>query len=142
MAENLPTPPQPGSAPDLAPWSNVVLQPDDREIEWIERLDQRARPLPPNALAIRELITRFEICHFKTQRHIQKILAASRFTEMTIRRQPPCGAPARLLVARGRPAPLALPARPSSRRGEPRWTPGSAVNSPHVRAPILPATDH
>jgi hypothetical protein len=76
MAENVPAPPQPDSAPDLPPWSNVVLQPSDPEIEWIERLEQRAQPLPPDALAIRELITRFEICHFKAERHIQKILEA------------------------------------------------------------------
>lgn len=62
----------------LAPWSNVVLQPDDKGIQWIHRLEQRAQPIPPPAWAIRELITRLAICHFKVERHIGRILEAIR----------------------------------------------------------------
>ena len=68
--------PEAGWQPNLPPWSNVVLQPDDEEIEWICRLEQRAMPIPPVATAIRELITRFEICHFKAERHVSKIVEA------------------------------------------------------------------
>ena len=61
-------------AANLPPWMNIVVKPEDEEIQQIDRLEQRASPLPPVAWTIRELITRLEICHFKIERHICRIL--------------------------------------------------------------------
>jgi hypothetical protein len=62
--------------PSLQPWANLGLSQVDAEIVRIQALERRAEPLPPVATAIRELITRFEICHFKAERHIQRIIEA------------------------------------------------------------------
>ena len=62
--------------PDLQPWANLGLSQVDAEIAHIRTLERRAEPLPPVATAIRELITRFEICHFKAERHIHRIIEA------------------------------------------------------------------
>ncbi len=62
--------------PSLAPWANLGLPQADAEIARIHQMEQRAGPLPPVAHAIRELITRFEICHFKIERHLQRIIQA------------------------------------------------------------------
>jgi hypothetical protein len=63
-------------APSLLPWANLGLSEVDAEIKRIHQLERRAEPLPPVAAAIRELITRFEICHFKAERHIERITQA------------------------------------------------------------------
>lgn len=55
---------------------NIVPRDGDDEIAWIDQLEQRARPIPTEAWAIRNLITRFEICHFKLVRHLQHITEA------------------------------------------------------------------
>lgn len=54
-------------------WSNIELSPQDSEIIEINELEERIGELPANVKRIRELITRFEVCHFKYQRHIKKI---------------------------------------------------------------------
>ena len=61
---------------EVQPWANLGLSQMDAEIARIGALKRRAEPLPPVATAIRELITRFEICHFKAERHIQRIIEA------------------------------------------------------------------
>lgn len=76
MTEDARHTPETGWQPNLPPWSNLVLQPDDEEITWIHQLERQAMPIPPVAAAIRELITRFEICHFKAERHIARIVEA------------------------------------------------------------------
>ncbi|MBI2928356.1 MAG: hypothetical protein HYY24_22020 [Verrucomicrobia bacterium] len=62
--------------PSSESWANLGLQQADAEIERIDQLEQRAAPIPPVAHAIRELITRFEICHFKMERHLERIIQA------------------------------------------------------------------
>jgi len=65
-----------GAEPEVQPWANLGLSRMDAEIRRIHQLERAAVPLPPVATTIRELITRFEICHFKAERHVQRIIAA------------------------------------------------------------------
>jgi len=64
------------AGPNLPSWQNVHLKPGDEEIAWIDRLERRADPIPSVGWAIRNLITRFEVCHFKAERHVQRIIEA------------------------------------------------------------------
>jgi hypothetical protein len=52
-------------------WSNIEVTPDDPEIKQIHKLEQNLGQLPSNVNQIRELITGFEVCHFKFQQHIR-----------------------------------------------------------------------
>jgi len=54
-------------------WSNIQVSLEDPEIISINGLEKNLGELPDTVRIIRELITRFEICHFKYQRHIKKI---------------------------------------------------------------------
>ncbi len=54
-------------------WSNIEISSQDTEIIQINRLEEKLGKLPEKVLQIRELITRFEVCHFKYQHHIRKI---------------------------------------------------------------------
>jgi hypothetical protein len=55
-------------------WANVVVNADDSEIATIDRLEQTLGELPQGVVTVRELITRFEICHFKVKEHYRHIL--------------------------------------------------------------------
>jgi hypothetical protein len=55
-------------------WSNIGLQQPDDEITQIYRMERRLGQLPQVAKSIRELILRLEICHFKFERHLQRII--------------------------------------------------------------------
>ncbi len=54
-------------------WSNIQISPQDTEIIKINNLKKRLGELPDKVIRIRELITRFEVCHFKYQQHLKKI---------------------------------------------------------------------
>lgn len=54
-------------------WSNIQVSPYDPEIIKINNLEKRLGKLPDKVNKIRELITRFEVCHFKYQLHLKKI---------------------------------------------------------------------
>jgi len=54
-------------------WSNIQISPQDPEIDKINKLENRLGELPDKVNKIRELITRFEVCHFKYQQHLKKI---------------------------------------------------------------------
>ena len=54
-------------------WSNIQISPQDSEIIKINDLEKRLGELPDNVKRIRELITRFEVCHFKYKLHLKKI---------------------------------------------------------------------
>lgn len=54
-------------------WSNIISLPEDPEIIKIDRIAEKLGTLPDKIHKIRELITRFEICHFKYDRHFKKI---------------------------------------------------------------------
>lgn len=72
-----PEPPDPTRQPPTpSSWANVVLPDGDPEAAHIDEMERRAAPLPAVATVIRELITRFEICHFKADRHVRRIIDA------------------------------------------------------------------
>ena len=57
-------------------WSNIVCSESDPEILAINAFEKKLGPLPNNAKTIRELITRFEGCHFKYERHLKLITSS------------------------------------------------------------------
>ena len=54
-------------------WSNIQISLQDPEIVRINNLEKRLGKLPDKVNKIRELITRFEVCHFKYRQHLRKI---------------------------------------------------------------------
>ena len=54
-------------------WSNIEISDQDPEIIQIDKLEHSLGNISPNYRKIRELITRFEVCHFKYKRHIKNI---------------------------------------------------------------------
>lgn len=54
-------------------WSNIEVSPHDPEIIQINHLEEKLGKLPDKVRQIRELITRFEVCHFKYHHHLKKI---------------------------------------------------------------------
>jgi hypothetical protein len=54
-------------------WSNIEIAPDNPEITEIDRFEKTLGSLCSSIRQIRELITRFEVCHFKYQQHLKHI---------------------------------------------------------------------
>ena len=54
-------------------WSNIDISPDDPEIIEIDKFKKTLGVIPSHVRQIRELITRFEVCHFKYQQHFKYI---------------------------------------------------------------------
>lgn len=54
-------------------WSNIQISSQDPEIIQIDHLEKKLGKLPNKVHQIRELITRFEVCHFKYRQHLGKI---------------------------------------------------------------------
>jgi hypothetical protein len=54
-------------------WSNIDISPNDPEIIEIDKFKKTLAIIPSNVRQIRELITRFEVCHFKYQQHFKYI---------------------------------------------------------------------
>lgn len=54
-------------------WSNIQISPEDIEIDKINNIEKKLGKLPDKICQIRELITRFEVCHFKYKQHLKKI---------------------------------------------------------------------
>ena len=54
-------------------WSNIEVSSQDSEIIEIDKLEEALGKLSENIQNIRELITRFEVCHFKYQQHFEHI---------------------------------------------------------------------
>jgi hypothetical protein len=54
-------------------WSNIIISTEDPEIIEINNLEKNLGKLSDKVCQIRELITRFEACHFKYQQHLRKI---------------------------------------------------------------------
>jgi hypothetical protein len=55
-------------------WQNIEVSSDDPEIIAIDHIEQSIGNIPNEVYEVRELITRFEVCHFKYQRHFQNII--------------------------------------------------------------------
>ena len=60
----------------MSAWSNIGISPNDPEIIAIDKLEKKLGELPSSVQQIRELITRFEVCHFKYQDHIRNIIGS------------------------------------------------------------------
>ena len=54
-------------------WSNIEILPQDSEIIEINKFEKTLGDIPVHDQQIRELITRFEVCHFKYQQHFRNI---------------------------------------------------------------------
>lgn len=54
-------------------WSNIEISPQDSEIIEIDKFESTLGCISANVRQIRELITRFEVCHFKYQQHFKNI---------------------------------------------------------------------
>jgi len=57
----------------MDPWSNIETSVRDKEIAKINKLEATLGDIPLSVQKIRELITRFEECHFKYKRHLKYI---------------------------------------------------------------------
>jgi hypothetical protein len=57
----------------MDPWSNIVVLPEDPEISEIDKFETSLGTIPINARHIRDLITGFEVCHYKYKKHIDYI---------------------------------------------------------------------
>jgi hypothetical protein len=57
----------------MGAWSNIEVSQGDAEIASIDKLEEALGSYPQNVRLIRELITRFEVCHFKYQQHLTYI---------------------------------------------------------------------
>lgn len=57
----------------MDPWSNIEISPDDKEINQINKFEASMGDIPPSIRKIRELVTRFEVCHFKYQQHLNYV---------------------------------------------------------------------
>ena len=57
----------------MDPWSNIETSTQDTEIAQINKLESTLGDIPPAVKKIRELVTRFEVCHFKYQQHLKYI---------------------------------------------------------------------
>lgn len=57
----------------LNAWSNIFVSRCDPELKMINDLGRNLGKLPVKVRQIRELITRFEVCHFKYKRHLDII---------------------------------------------------------------------
>jgi hypothetical protein len=60
----------------MKPWSNIETNANDPEIAEIDRMETQLGDIPLNVIQIRELITGFEVCHFKYRQHIKYIKGA------------------------------------------------------------------
>lgn len=54
-------------------WSNIEISTEDSEIIEINNFEETLGDLPENVLKVRELIRRFEVCHFKYKEHLEHI---------------------------------------------------------------------
>jgi hypothetical protein len=54
----------------MDPWANIEVPADDPEIGRIDRIHGSVGTIPGNVIQIRELISGFEVCHFKFQQHL------------------------------------------------------------------------
>ncbi|MGD8781427.1 MAG: hypothetical protein PVH88_20985 [Ignavibacteria bacterium] len=57
----------------MSAWSNIEISAEDPEIIAIDKIEKSLGEIPQHILQIRNLITRFEVCHFKIDQHLKKI---------------------------------------------------------------------
>jgi hypothetical protein len=54
-------------------WSNIEISPQDSEVIEINKFEETLGELTENVQKVRELIRRFEVCHFKYKEHLKYI---------------------------------------------------------------------
>jgi hypothetical protein len=54
-------------------WSNIEISRGNAEISGINKLEEALGNYPEHVRKVRELITRFEVCHFKYLQHLKNI---------------------------------------------------------------------
>ena len=54
----------------MDPWSNIEFSVQDSEINEIDKFERTLGNIPVHVQQIHELITRFEVCHFKYRQHL------------------------------------------------------------------------
>lgn len=57
----------------MNPWSNIEIPPGDPEIIQIDKFEATIGKIPSQVYQIRQLISGFEVCHFKYDQHIRYI---------------------------------------------------------------------
>ena len=57
----------------MSAWSNIEVSRRDTEIPGINKLEEALGDYPVHVRKVRELITRFEVCHFKYLQHLKNI---------------------------------------------------------------------
>lgn len=57
-------------------WSNIEISPEDPEIIKIDEFEKTLGELTSDVRQIRELVTRFEVCHFKYRQHLKNVKAS------------------------------------------------------------------
>lgn len=57
----------------MSVWSNIEISPQDSEIIEIDKFRETLGDVSENVQKIRELIRRFEVCHFKYKEHLKQI---------------------------------------------------------------------
>jgi len=57
----------------MSAWSNIEVSRGNAEISSINKLEEALGKYPDHVRQIRELITRFEVCHFKYLQHLENI---------------------------------------------------------------------
>jgi hypothetical protein len=60
-------------------WSNIIISKDDSEIIEINNMENELKVVSISVRAVRQLITKFEICHFKYTIHYDYILRSIKF---------------------------------------------------------------
>ena len=57
----------------MSAWSNIEVSRGDAEIASINKMEEALGKYPENVRLIRDMIARFEVCHFKYRQHLIKI---------------------------------------------------------------------
>ena len=57
----------------MSSWSNIEISAQDSEIIEIDKFEETLGKVSENVQKIRELIRRFEVCHFKYKEHLKYI---------------------------------------------------------------------
>jgi hypothetical protein len=57
-------------------WANIVVDADDQEVAAIDRLSRTLGELPGEVVTVRELISRFEICHYAFPQNLKQAIRA------------------------------------------------------------------
>ncbi len=69
---------------EMDSWRNIIISKDDPEILEINKLENELEVVSTSVRAVRQLITKFEICHFKYAIHYEYILRSIEFLSPSV----------------------------------------------------------